>query len=64
VEGKKTVWVLRGGKPMALRITTGVTDGTLSEVTEGDLKLGDLVITGIASAPAPGTAGGPPKRLF
>jgi HlyD family secretion protein len=63
-EGKKTVWVLREGKPMAVHITTGVTDGTLSEVTEGALKPGDLVITGIASAPAPGTAGGPPRRLF
>jgi HlyD family secretion protein len=63
-EGKKTVWVLRDGKPIAVHITTGVTDGTLSEVTEGALKPGDLVITGIASAPAPGTAGGPPRRLF
>ena len=63
-EGKKTVWVLRDGKPMSVRITTGVTDGTMSEVTEGALKPGDVVITGIASAPAPGTAGGPPRRLF
>jgi HlyD family secretion protein len=63
-EGKKTVWVLRDGKPMPVHISTGVTDGTLSEVTEGALRPGDLVITGIASAPAPGTAGGPPRRLF
>jgi HlyD family secretion protein len=63
-EGKKTVWVLREGKPQMLRITTGVTDGTLSEVTEGALQPGDVVITGVAAAAAPGTAGGPPKRLF
>jgi HlyD family secretion protein len=63
-EGKKTVWVLRDGKPMVLHITTGVTDGTMSEVTEGALKPGDTVITGVASAPAAGTAGGPPRRLF
>jgi HlyD family secretion protein len=63
-EGKKTVWVLRDGKPLAVHITTGVTDGTLSEVTEGALKPGDAVITGIAGAPPPGTAGGPPRRLF
>jgi len=63
-EGKKTVWVLRDGKPQMLRITTGVTDGTLSEVTEGALQPGDVVITGVASAPAAGTAGGPPRRLF
>jgi HlyD family secretion protein len=63
-EGQKTVWALRDGKPVPVRVTTGVSDGTLSEVTEGGLKPGDLVITGIASAPAPGTAGGPPRRLF
>jgi HlyD family secretion protein len=63
-EGKKTVWVLRDGKPASVRITTGVTDGTLSEVTEGPLQPGDVLITGIASAPAAGTAGGPPRRLF
>jgi HlyD family secretion protein len=63
-EGQKTLWVLRDGKPLPVRVTTGVSDGTLSEVSEGSLKLGDVVITGIASAPAPGTAGGPPRRLF
>ncbi len=63
-EGPKTVWVLRDGKPMPVHITTGVSDGTLSEVTDGALKPGDLVITGVAGTPAPGTAGGPPRRLF
>jgi HlyD family secretion protein len=63
-EGQKTVWVLRDGKPSPVRITTGVSDGTLSEVTEGQLQPGEVVITGVASAPAPGTAGGPPRRLF
>jgi HlyD family secretion protein len=58
------VWVLREGKPAPVRIATGVSDGTLSEVTEGALKPGDLVITGLPSTPAPGTAGGPPRRLF
>ncbi len=64
VQGQKTVWVLRDDKPTAVRITTGVSDGTLSEVTDGALKPGDVVITGVAGAPAPGTAGGPPRRLF
>ena len=64
-EGQKTVWVLREGKPMPVTITTGVSDGTLTEVTEGALKPGDAghhrhrQRTG-ASAPA----GGPPRRLF
>ncbi len=64
VEGQKTVWVLRDDKPAAVRITTGVSDGTLTEVTDGALKPGDVVITGVAGAPAAGTAGGPPRRLF
>ena len=63
-ESQKTVWVLREGRPMALRIGGGVSDGTLTEVTEGSLQPGDQVITGISGAPAPGTAGGPPRRLF
>ncbi|MGO9831444.1 MAG: efflux RND transporter periplasmic adaptor subunit [Myxococcaceae bacterium] len=63
-EGPKTVWVLRDGKPRPVHITTGVSDGTLSEVTDGALQSGDVVITGVAGAPAPGTAGGPPRRLF
>ena len=63
-EGQKSVWVLRDDRPAPVRITTGVSDGTLSEVTEGPLGPGEVVITGVPSAPAAGTAGGPPRRLF
>jgi HlyD family secretion protein len=44
-DGSKTVWVLRAGKPERVRIRTGISDGTSTEVVEGGLAPGDLVIT-------------------
>lgn len=55
---KGTVHVLRDGQPTALAITLGITDNRNTEVTGGDLKVGDKVITGenIAGAePASGS---------
>ena len=43
----RVVWVLgQNGKPERRRITTGLSDGTATEVVDGDLKEGDMVITG------------------
>src|ERR1051325_829424 len=43
----RVVWVLgQDGKPERRRITTGLSDGSATEVVDGDLKEGDLVITG------------------
>jgi HlyD family secretion protein len=75
---RRTVWVLRNGKPAPVRIKTGVSDGSLTEVVEGDLKPGDLVLTGVtegaggAATAAAGQRGGGgqqqpgnlPRRLF
>ncbi|HVZ14925.1 MAG TPA: efflux RND transporter periplasmic adaptor subunit [Bauldia sp.] len=47
-----TLWVLRDGSPVAVRVTTGVTDGTHTVIASGDLKEGDQVITGSRSATA------------
>jgi HlyD family secretion protein len=41
---RKTVWTLSGGVPRALRIKTGATDGTKTEVVEGALAEGEQVI--------------------
>ena len=61
---ERQVWALRGDRPTPVNIKIGVSDGTQSEVVEGDLKEGDEVITDIASG-APGkTAGGPRFRGF
>jgi HlyD family secretion protein len=43
----RIVWVLgQDGKPERRRITVGLSDGSATEVVDGDLKEGDMVITG------------------
>src|ERR1041384_3587705 len=43
----RRIWVLGAdGKPQPRRIKIGLTDGSSTEVVEGDLKEGELVITG------------------
>jgi len=41
---RRTVWVLRGGLPQSTTIKVGASDGTKTEVVEGALAEGDLVI--------------------
>ena len=47
------VWVLRNGQPVAVAIETGLFDDAFTEVIHGDLKPGDLVITGEQSTSKP-----------
>jgi HlyD family secretion protein len=43
----RIVWVLgQNGQPERHRITVGLSDGAATEVVDGDLKEGDMVITG------------------
>jgi HlyD family secretion protein len=42
---RRTVWVLRGGQPKPISIRTGLSDGSVTEVAEGDLREGDSLIT-------------------
>jgi HlyD family secretion protein len=43
----RVVWVLgQDGKPQRRRITVGLSDGSATEVVDGDLKEGEMVITG------------------
>ncbi|HET6978826.1 MAG TPA: efflux RND transporter periplasmic adaptor subunit [Pyrinomonadaceae bacterium] len=59
----RVVWVLgQDGKPERRRITTGLSDGSATEVVDGDLKEGDMVITGqqIAGASRTSTQSTPP----
>ena len=46
----KQVWVLEAGAAKAVAITTGISDGRMTEVTGGELKPGMLVITDQRSA--------------
>ncbi len=43
--GAPQVWVLEEGKPRAIAISTGVTNGRVTEVTGGELKPGMAVVT-------------------
>lgn len=52
----RTVYVLRGGVPEAVRITTGLSDGTVTEVLRG-ISPGDQVVTDVTIS---GKAGGAP----
>ena len=43
----RVVWVLgQNGQPERRRITTGLSDGSATEIVDGDLREGDMVITG------------------
>jgi HlyD family secretion protein len=42
---RRTVWVLRDDRPSPVRIKTGTTDGSKTEVVEGSLQTWDLVIS-------------------
>jgi HlyD family secretion protein len=59
-----TIWKLVGGKPVALQVVIGISDGRNLEITSGALVEGDQVIvaqrrSGAAAAPAaPGASAG------
>ncbi len=56
---RRTIYVMRNGVPEAVRLTTGLSDGTVTEVVNGDLKPGDEVVTDVVISGKPAaTAGG------
>jgi HlyD family secretion protein len=54
------VWVLEGGKPVARDLVIGNSDGKVTQVISGDIKLGDAVITDVAAKRPAAPAGGAP----
>jgi HlyD family secretion protein len=65
----KIVWVMRGSViPVAVTVHVGLTDGTVTEIVDGDLKEGDQVVVDTLSADgsSPSAAGGAAqtRRLF
>lgn len=64
----RTIYVLRGGRRAPVQIKTGISDGVVTEVSEG-LKEGDQVITAELSTAGPGQSaapnpfGGGPRRF-
>jgi HlyD family secretion protein len=54
---KSAVWVVRDGKLIQVPVTVGLNDDTNAEIKSGDLRLGDQVVTAVAT---PGKGGKPP----
>ncbi len=51
---QKAVWVLRDGKPVRVPVSTGVTDGTWTELLQGDVQPGDVLVTDMTVSPRRG----------
>ena len=47
---RRIVWVLRDGKPVPVSIRAGLSDGSVTEIAEGDLKEGDALVTEAANS--------------
>jgi HlyD family secretion protein len=58
---KRTVYVLIDGNPVPRSVTTGLTDGRVTEITGGDLKEGEAVIVGSSGQNPQGQRGGPQR---
>lgn len=43
---ERTVWILKDGQPAPVTITIGISDGSFTEVTGGELKEGEQIIIG------------------
>jgi HlyD family secretion protein len=43
--GAKKIYILQDGQPKAIAITSGISDGRMTEILSGDLRAGMLVIT-------------------
>ena len=69
-EGDSTLFVLRSGRPERVAVRTGLTDGSSTAITAGDLRDSDQVITQVSATLPKATIGttllggfGPPAGL-
>ena len=46
----QTVWVIKDKEPVSLQVTTGATDGTMTEVTAGDITPGMALVVDAVNA--------------
>lgn len=60
---ERAIYVLRNGRPEAVEIKTGLSDGTNTEVASGDLNEGDLVIVEANVAGKAASSAGPAPRM-
>jgi len=49
---RRTVWVMKEGRPSPVRVRTGISDGSATEILEGPLEAGAEVITDAAGPPS------------
>jgi len=57
------VWVLKKGRAVPVRVTLGLSDGSFTEVTSGDLSPGDEVITDRIRKESQSQSGGRPPFM-
>jgi HlyD family secretion protein len=63
--GAGRVWVLgRDGRPVAVPVALGITDGTSTEIVRGDLAVGQAVLIGLEAEPAATPLGTGPRVRF
>jgi HlyD family secretion protein len=61
------VWVLENGKPKALEVRLGLTDGTSTEISGPGIAEGTELLSGTVTAgssAAQPAKGGPPRMFF
>jgi HlyD family secretion protein len=62
---RRTLWILKGGQPQGVPVRVGLSDGSLTEIAEGNVSEGDAVVTDVtinakASGSGTGSGSGPP----
>jgi HlyD family secretion protein len=63
--GTGRIWIVgEDGKPKAVELRLGLTDGSMTEIVSGEIKDAQEVITGQQSAATPKASGMPGPRLF
>jgi len=50
VNGERKIWILENGTPRAVAVTTGASDGLVTEILKGELSAGAQVITAAKQA--------------
>jgi HlyD family secretion protein len=61
--GAAHVWLLRQGRPVRAAVTTGLADDSFTEITSGDVKAGDAVITAQTASATASAAHSPFSRF-
>jgi len=60
LEGQRVVYVLKNGKPEAVKVKLGASSDTMSQLLEGDIQPGDLIVL---NPPAVFEQNGPPQFM-